>query len=149
MDQIDREHSLELLRIALGKLDAFAESPAVPGIPVAIAITMALIPVVLAAFSRRMSVILGSLLLSALALVVFERPSLIAAAVSVTAVIASAALALSGIRARRRARLLDAKLSRIEEELTNLRMSDERRMLLELKAARRPEEPVSNESPES
>jgi hypothetical protein len=104
-------------------------------VPEEMALAALLLPVVLAIFSKRVIVVLGSFLLALLALCAFVAPTNMAVTLVTGSYFGSLMVALSGIFARRRAEAIQAEFSRLRSDVNELLAAENRRFLLELKSS--------------
>jgi hypothetical protein len=93
------------------------------------------LPVVLALFSRRTVVFLGSVLTAGIALFVVLEPNSITLIVAAGAYAGSLLVAIFGIQTRRNDSAAHAKLMILQSKLNDLRMAEEQRFLVDLKRA--------------
>jgi hypothetical protein len=101
--------------------------------PLEIAVPALLLPIVLAILSRRVFVILGSLLLTLIVLVMLIRPALFETAVVVMAYLGSLIVALAGILEFRRTRAIQLQLAELRQDVNQLQSTEARRYIVELK----------------
>ena len=110
--------------------------------PEAVALAAILLPVALAAFSKRLIVLLGCILLAVVSFCALVTPSDIAVTFATGAYLGSVIIAVSGIVARRKARIRRAEFARLREDVKHLRedakhlLNDQqRRFLTSLKSS--------------
>jgi hypothetical protein len=101
-----------------------------------------LLPIALSAFSKRLSVLLGCILLAVVSFCALVTPSDIAVTIATGAYLGSVIIAVSGLVARRKARIRNAEFARLREEVKYLRedtkhlLNDQqRRFLTSLKSS--------------
>ena len=90
------------------------------------------LPIVLALFSRRTLVFLGSVLAAAIGLVVILKLASITLVVATAAFVSSFLLAIFGIQARRKESAMQTELMSLREETNELRNSVEQHFLAKL-----------------
>ena len=100
-----------------------------------VALAAILLPVVLALFSKRITIIVGCVMLSVIAFYFFVAPSNTAVTLAFGAYLGSLIIALSGIAAHRKARSFEVELETLRRNVNNLMAADERRFLSELKSS--------------
>ena len=110
------------------RLDSF-----LPTVPKEIWLTAFFLPIVLALFSRRTVVFLGSVLTAGIALYVVLEPNSVTLIVATGAYAGSLLVAIFGIQTRRRHLAAHAELISLRSKLNDLKMAQERRFLVELK----------------
>ena len=98
-------------------------------IPVGMALAALLLPVALAIFSKRWTVILGCTFLAVFAFCVFVAPSNMATALVGGAYVGSIILAVSGIVSRRKAKVHRAEFALLREDVKRLLDAEHRRIL--------------------
>jgi hypothetical protein len=98
-------------------------------IPVSMALAATLLPVALAIFSKRLTVILGSALLALVAFSVFVAPSNMANTLVAGAYFGSIVFAVSGIVSRRKAKVHRAEFALLREDVKRLLDAEHRRIL--------------------
>jgi hypothetical protein len=104
-----------------------------PNVPKEIWLAAFFLPVVLALFSRRTVVFLGSVLTAGIALFVVLEPNSITLIVAAGAYAGSLLVAIFGIQTRRNDSAVHAKLSFLKSKFNDLRMAEERSFLADLK----------------
>ena len=110
------------------RLDSF-----LPNVPKEIWLAAFFLPIVLALFSRRTVVFLGSVLTAGIALFVVLEPNSVTLIVATGAYAGSLLVAIFGIQTRRRHLAAHAELISLRSKLNDLKMAEERRFLVELK----------------
>ena len=110
------------------RLDSF-----LPTVPKEIWLAVFFLPIVLALFSRRTVVFLGSVLTAGIALFVVLEPNSVTLIVATGAYAGSLLVAIFGIQTRRRHLAAHAELISLRSKLNDLKMAEERRFLVELK----------------
>jgi len=103
--------------------------------PEGAALAAMLLPIALAVFSKRLIVLLGCILLAAIAFCAFAAPSNIAVTLATGVFLGSLIIALSGIVARRTARVHQAEFASLQEDVKRLSDAEQRRFLRELKSS--------------
>ena len=110
--------------------------------PEAVALAAMLLPIALAAFSKRLIVLLGCILLAVVSFCALVTPSDIAVTLATGAYLGSVIIAVSGLVARRKARIRRAEFARLREDVKHLRedvkhlLNDQqRRFLTSLKSS--------------
>ena len=110
--------------------------------PEAVALAAMLLPIALAAFSKRLIVLLGCILLAVVSFCALVTPSDIAVTLATGVYLGSVIIAVSGIVARRKARIRAAEFARLREDVKLLRedvrhlLNDQqRRFLTSLKSS--------------
>ncbi len=98
-------------------------------IPLGLALAATLLPVALAIFSKRLTVILGCTLLTLIAFSVFAAPSNMATTLVAGAYFGSILFAVSGIVSRRRAKVHSAEFALLREDVKWLLDAEQRRIL--------------------
>jgi hypothetical protein len=126
----DWQFIVPLLRSSLDEWAAFLSK-----IPEGMALAAILLPVVLAIFSKRLIVVLGCVLLSAIAFCTFAAPSNMPVTLATCIYLGSLIIALSGIVARRTARVREAEFASLREDVKRLRDAEQRRSLRELRSS--------------
>jgi hypothetical protein len=116
-------------------------------IPTEYAAAATVLPVILAAFSKRTAIFLGTALLAVVALILLLEPSFAAVTIAIGAYIGSLIAAFLGIQARRKESATEAELANIRSELKNLVEAEERRFLVELKSSAKTTEENGIEGP--
>jgi ABC-type transport system involved in cytochrome bd biosynthesis fused ATPase/permease subunit len=96
------------------------------------------LPIILAAWSRRLGVFLGSLVMASAAFAAMIEPSSVALIIAVGTYLISLVLALSGIFARRRDHRMRDELRNVQSKLDDLIRAYETRLLAELKTTATP-----------
>jgi hypothetical protein len=96
------------------------------------------IPVVLAAFSRRLSAVALTLLLAAVVIVAIAAPAAAGTLVAVACYVAACILALAALQARRRDRAIQAQIQALKMDVDGLLAAEQRRVIVELTARRKP-----------
>lgn len=104
-----------------------------PNVPKEIWLAAFFLPVVLALFSRRTVVFLGSVLTAGIALFVVLEPNSITLIVAAGAYAGSLLVAIFGIQTRRNDSAVHAKLRFLNSQFNDLRMAEERSFLADLK----------------
>jgi hypothetical protein len=104
-------------------------------IPTEYALVATVLPLILAVFSKRTAIVLGTTLLAAVSLLLVLEPPSAAVTIAVGAYIGSLIAASLGIQARRKQAATEAELANIRSELKNLLEMEERRFLVELKSS--------------
>ena len=110
------------------RLDSF-----LPNVPKEIWLAAFFLPIVLALFSRRTVMFLGSVLTAGIALFVVLEPNSVPLVVATGAYAGSLLVAIFGIQTRRRSLAAKAQLMSLRSKLMDLKMAEERRFLVELK----------------
>ena len=110
------------------RLDSF-----LPNVPKEIWLAAFFLPIVLALFSRRTVMFLGSVLTAGIALFVVLEPNSVTLIVATGAYAGSLLVAIFGIQTRRRHLAAHAELISLRSKLNDLRMAEEQRFLVELK----------------
>jgi hypothetical protein len=113
----------------LDRLDAFQ-----PNVPKEIWLAAFFLPILLAMFSRRTIVILGSALTACIALFVVLDPTSVTLIVAISAYVGSILVAIFGIQNRRRESAANAELKILKSKVNRLNMEEERSFLVNLKA---------------
>jgi hypothetical protein len=110
--------------------------------PEAVALAAMLLPIALAAFSKRLIVLLGCVLLAVVSFCALITPSDIAVTLATGAYLGSMIIAVSGVVARRKAGIRRAEFVRLREDVKHLRedvkhlLNDQqRRFLTSLKSS--------------
>jgi hypothetical protein len=103
-------------------------------LPIALMIAFLVLPLVLAAVSKRPLALLGALTLIVLATTAFIRPEFAAPALAISSYIGSLLIAFLALLAGRKARLIRAELDALRSDIDVLRQIEERRLLLELRS---------------
>ena len=110
--------------------------------PEAVALAAMLLPIALSAFSKRLIVLLGCILLAVVSFCALVTPSEIAVTLATGAYLGSVIIAVSGLVARRKARIRRAEFARLREDVKHLRedakhlLNDQqRRFLTSLKSS--------------
>ena len=116
------------LQLWFDRLDSF-----LPNAPKEIWLAAFFLPVVLALFSRRAVVFLGSMLTAGIALFVILKPSSITLIVATGAYAGSLLVAIFGIQTSRKDSAVYAKLMRLQLKFNTLRNAEEQLLLAELK----------------
>jgi hypothetical protein len=98
-------------------------------VPVGMALAAILLPVALAIFSKRLTVIFGCTLLALIAFSVFVAPSNIATTLVAGAYFGSIMFAVSGIVSRRKAKAHRAEFALLREDVKRLLDAEHRRIL--------------------
>jgi hypothetical protein len=113
-------------------------------VPEGMALAAILLPVVVAIFSKRLIVVLGCMLLAVIAFCAIVVPSDMVVTLASGVYLGSLIIALSGVVARRNARVLQAEFASLREEMKRLRedlkvVSDagQRRFLMELRSSKK------------
>jgi len=104
------------------------------GVPEDMALAALLVPVALATLSKRLMVVLGSLLLSATAFCTFVAPSNSPATLAIGIYLGGLFVALSGIVTSRKARIYRDELAGLRSDVNQLLHSDQRRLLTEIRS---------------
>src|SRR5450759_4837817 len=104
-----------------------------PNVPKEIWLAAFFLPVVLALFSRRQVVFLGSVLTAGIALFVILKPSSITLIVATGACAGSLLVAIFGIQTSRKDSAVYAELMRLQLKFNTLRNAEEQLLLAELK----------------
>jgi hypothetical protein len=105
-------------------------------IPESVALATILLPIALAIFSKRLIVLLGSILLALISFCVLVAPANLAEALATGFYLGSLTIALSGIIARRRAKplqVLQDEVERLRRDVNALSDAEQRRFIKELK----------------
>ena len=89
--------------------------------PETVALAAMLLPIALAAFSKRLIVLLGCILLAVVSFCALVTPSDIAITLATGAYLGSVIIAVSGLVARRKARIRRAEFARLREDVKHLR----------------------------
>lgn len=92
-------------------------------------------PVVLAIFSKRLVVVFGCFLLAVIAICAFVEPSNVAVTLATGVNLGGMIIALTGIVARRNARVLQAEIATLRRDVNRLLVSEDRRLVRELKSS--------------
>ena len=111
-------------------------APFLSEVPESIALPTILLPIALAIFSKRLIVILGSILLALVSLCVLIAPAEMAEALATGFYLGSLTIALSGIVDRRRAkvlRVLQDEVNRLRRDVNALSHAEQTRFIKELK----------------
>jgi len=111
-------------------------APFLSEVPESIALPTILLPIALAIFSKRLIVILGSILLALVSLCVLIAPAEMAEALATGFYLGSLTIALSGIVDRRRAkvlRVLQDEVNRLRRDVNTLSHAEQTRFIKELK----------------
>jgi ABC-type transport system involved in multi-copper enzyme maturation permease subunit len=116
------------LQLWFDRLDSF-----LPNVPKEIWLAVFFLPVVLALFSRRTVVFLGSVLTAGIALFVILKPSSITLIVAAGAYAGSLLVAIFGIQTRRKNSAVHTNLMRLQSQLNTLKNAEEQRFFAELK----------------
>ena len=103
-------------------------------VPIALAVVV--LPLVVAALSRRILTFLGALLLATIAPVVLVDSDLGATTIAAALYVGSLIVAFSGIVARRRDRAVQAELASLRAELNELAAVQSRQFITELNKPR-------------
>jgi hypothetical protein len=111
---------------------AFSQSPPL------LLVAAFVLPIILAAWSRRLGVFLGSLVMASAAFAAMIEPSSVALIIAVGTYLISLVLALSGIFARRRDHRMRDELRNVQSKLDDLIRAYETRLLAELKTTATP-----------
>jgi hypothetical protein len=114
-------------------------------VPETVALAAVLLPVVLAIFSKRLIIVVGSLIFSLIAFYFFVARSNMAVTLAFGVYLGSLIIALSGIAAHRRAKSFQVQLEKLQRNVNDLLAADERRLLSQLKSPlteQRAEEPT-------
>jgi hypothetical protein len=98
-------------------------------VPVGMALAATLLPVALAIFSKRLTVMLGCTLLALIAFSVFVAPSNVATTLVAGAYFGSIMFAVSGIVSRRKAKAHRAEFALLREDVKRLLDAEHRRIL--------------------
>ena len=106
-------------------------------IPVSMALAATLLPVALAIFSKRLTVILGSALLALVAFSVFVAPSNMANTLVAGAYFGSIVFAVSGIVSRRKAKVHRAEFALLREGVKRLLDAEHRRILKKVTSSKK------------
>jgi hypothetical protein len=105
-------------------------------IPESIALATILLPIALAIFSKRLIVVLGSILLALVCLCLLVAPANLAEVLATGFYLGSLTIALSGIIARHRAealQVLQGEVDRLRRDVNALSHAEQRRFMKELK----------------
>jgi len=111
-------------------------APFLSEVPESIALPTILLPIALAIFSKRLIVILGSILLALVSLCVLIAPAEMAEALATGFYLGSLTIALSGIVDRRRAKVLQVlqdEVNRLRRDVNALSHAEQTRFIKELK----------------
>lgn len=103
-------------------------------VPEEIALVALVVPALLALFSRRIGIVLGCIVLAAVAFCVFASPSNATITLASALYFGSLVVALSGILARRRAATLQAEISTLRSDINRLLDAEETRVLREMRS---------------
>jgi hypothetical protein len=104
-------------------------------IPETAAFAAVLLPVVLAIFSKRIIIVVGSLIFSLIAVYLFVAPAKMAVTLAFGVYLGSLIIALSGIAAHRRTKSFQVQLEMLQRNVNDLLAADERRLLTQLKSS--------------
>jgi len=105
-------------------------------VPESVALAAILLPIALAIFSKRLIVLLGSILLALVSLCALIAPANLAEVLATGFYLGSLTIALSGIIARRRAKalqVLQGEVDRLRNDVNALSHAEQRRFMKELK----------------
>jgi len=105
----------------------------ITNIPLEILFAGFFLPVILALFSKRASVFLGSVLTAGISLLIILRPSGITLIIAVGAYAGSLLVAICGIQSIRKESAIRAELKSLRSDLNDLRIAEERSYFSELK----------------
>ena len=92
------------------------------------------VPVLLAMLSRRIAIVVGCIVLAAVAFCVFASPSNATITLASALYFGSLVVALSGILARRRAATLRAEISTLRSDIDRLLSAEETHLLREMRS---------------
>jgi hypothetical protein len=103
-------------------------------VPEGVTLAVVFLPVALAIFSKRITVVLACILLAIIIFCAFVVPSNTTVVLATGIYLGSLIVALSGIGARRKAGAVQAELASLREDVNGLLAAEERRYLTELRS---------------
>jgi hypothetical protein len=105
------------------------------GVPEEVALVAVLLPIALAILSRRVIIVLASVLLAVMAFCVFISPSNSALFLAAGIYLGSLITAFSGVMARRKAGAFQIEFASLRQDVSHLLQAEERRYLGEMRSS--------------